>query len=61
VTRFAVRREFLSQYQIQNAGGERFQEYWIPAGELAEFNRNLVGQIEIVRQFFSDDPTLEAL
>jgi hypothetical protein len=53
VTRFAVRREFLSRYQIQNAGGERFQEYWIPAEELAEFNQNLVGQIEIVRQFFS--------
>jgi hypothetical protein len=55
VTRFAVRREFLSRYQIQNAGGERFQEYWIPAEELAEFNQNLVGQIEIVRQFFSGD------
>src|SRR6201993_3034511 len=41
VTRFAVRREFLSRYQIQNAGGERFQEYWIPAEELAEFNQNL--------------------
>ena len=27
VTRFAVRREFLSRYQIQSAGGERFQEY----------------------------------
>lgn len=61
VTRFAVRREFLSRYQVQNAGGERFQEYWIPAEELAEFNQNLVGRIEIVRQFFSDDPTREAL
>lgn len=57
VTRFAVRREFLSRYQIQNAGGERFQEYWIPAEELAEFNQNLVGPIEIVRQFFSDHGT----
>ena len=55
VTRFAVRREFLSRYQIQNAGGERFREYWIPAEELAEFNQNLVGQIEIVRQFFPGD------
>ena len=56
VTRFAVRREFLSRYQIQNAGGERFQEYWIPAEELAEFNQNLVGQIEVVRQFFQWEP-----
>jgi hypothetical protein len=45
VTRFAVRREYLSRYDIQNAAGERFQEYWIPAEKLAEFNQNLVGLI----------------
>jgi hypothetical protein len=55
VTRFAVRRDYLSRYQIQNAGGERFQEYWIPAEELADFNRNLVGLIEVVRQFPGDE------
>jgi hypothetical protein len=55
VTRFRVRRTLLSRYQIQNAGGEHFQEYWIPAEDLAEFNRNIVGTIEIVRKFFRDD------
>jgi hypothetical protein len=55
VTRFAVRRAFLSRYQIQNAGGERFQEYWIPAKDLAEFNRNIVGSIEVVQKFFRND------
>jgi hypothetical protein len=45
VTRFAVRREYLSRYDTQNAAGERFQEYWIPAEKLAEFNQNLVGLI----------------
>src|SRR5215831_18564206 len=52
VTCFAVR---ISRYQLQNAGGERFQEYWIPAEELAEFNQNLVGPIEVVREFFPGD------
>src|ERR1700741_4444265 len=52
VTRFTVRRAFFSRYQIQNAGGERFQEYWIPAADLAEFNRNIVGTIEVVQKFF---------
>jgi hypothetical protein len=51
VTRFRVRRDFVARYQIRNAGGEQFQEYWIPADELAEFNRNIVGTIEIVRRF----------
>ncbi len=51
VTRFEVRRAFISRYQIRNAGGERFQEYWIPAEDLAEFNHNIIGAIEIIRQF----------
>jgi hypothetical protein len=55
VTRFAVHRVFLARYQIQNAGGERFQEYWIPAEDLAEFNRNIVGTIEVVQKFFRND------
>src|ERR1700727_2756878 len=55
VTRFAVRREYLSRYQIQNVGGKPFQEYWIPAEELVDFNRNIVGLIEVVRQFLSGD------
>ena len=36
-------------------GGERFQEYWIPAEDLAEFNRNIIGTIEIVQKFFRND------
>src|SRR6187401_2001442 len=49
VTRFRVRRSFLSRYEVQNAGGKSLQEYWIPAQDLPEFNRNIVGKIEIVR------------
>lgn len=51
VTRFKVRRMFLCRYPIQNAGGEGLQEYWIPAGDLAEFNRNIIGVIEVIREF----------
>ncbi len=52
VTRFAVLRSFLDRYQVQTAGGPEHIEYWIPAGELGEFNENLVGQIEIISEFF---------
>jgi hypothetical protein len=27
------------------------QEYWIPAEDLPEFNRNLVGPIEVIAEF----------
>jgi hypothetical protein len=51
VTRFEVRRDFLERYEVQQAGGETILEYWIPAEDLAELNRNIVGQIEVVSEF----------
>jgi hypothetical protein len=51
VTRFAVKRSFLNRYQIQNAGGSQYQEYWVPAEELAEFNANIAGVIEVIAEF----------
>src|SRR5215212_3187243 len=37
VTRFNVRVDYLSRYEVQTVGGRIHQEYWIPAEELAEF------------------------
>lgn len=51
VTRFDVRREFLDQFDVQQAGGETILEYWIPAERLEELNDNIVGVIEVVRTF----------
>ena len=51
VTRFHVRRDFLDQYAVQDAGGKAHREYWIPAEEMAAFNAAIVGQIEVVREF----------
>jgi hypothetical protein len=51
VTRFAVRTAFLSRYQIHQVGSAIHQEYWIPAEDLEEFNRNLVGPIEVIAEF----------
>ncbi len=51
VTRFRVNTEFLSRYPVQTVGGIVHQEYWIPAEELAEFNRNIIGKIEVIAEF----------
>ncbi|MDQ1613254.1 MAG: hypothetical protein QOG00_3185 [Pyrinomonadaceae bacterium] len=51
VTRFQVRKEFLERYERQTVGGSIHQELWIPAEELPEFNRNIVGLIEVIAQF----------
>jgi hypothetical protein len=51
VTRFRVRSAFLRNYTVQTVGAKQHQEYWIPAEDLEEFNRNIVGKIEIIREF----------
>lgn len=51
VTRFEVRKDFLDQYQMQDAGGRAHREYWIPAEQMDALNQAIVGQIEIVRSF----------
>jgi hypothetical protein len=51
VTEFEVSTEFLSQYDIETAGGREHQEYWIPAEHLPQFNRAIVGVIRVVERF----------
>jgi hypothetical protein len=51
ITRFSVRNDYLKNYEIQTVGGSIHQEYWIPAADLDEFNRNMVGPIEVIAEF----------
>jgi hypothetical protein len=54
VTRFAVRSEFLARYPVQTVGARMHQELWIPAEDLPEMNRNIVGLIEVIAEYTSD-------
>ncbi len=51
VTRFAVSRDVLDAYPVQQAGGREHLEYWIPAEDLPAFNDAIVGRIEVVSEF----------
>ncbi len=51
VTRFRVKNEYLQRYEVQTVGGSLHQEYWIPAEDLPEFNRNIVGPIEVIAEY----------
>ena len=51
VTRFHVRADFLRGYEIKTVGSSIHQEYWIPAEDLPEFNRNIVGAIEVIAEY----------
>ena len=51
VTRFRVRADFLARYAVQDVGGRQHQEFWIPADDLPEFNKNIVGDIEVIAEY----------
>jgi hypothetical protein len=51
VTRFALRKEFAAKYPVQTVGSSVHQELWIPAEDLAEMNRNIVGLIEVIDEY----------
>ncbi|GCE31573.1 hypothetical protein KDA_70570 [Dictyobacter alpinus] len=53
VTRFQVHKAFLDRYEVRQVGGAVHLEYWIPAEYLEEFNRQLVGPIEVISEFHS--------
>lgn len=51
VLRFAVDADYAAQFPVQNVGLRQHDELWVPAEELAEFNRHIIGQIEVVGVF----------
>lgn len=54
VTRFAVITDYLTKFTVENVGGQIHNELWVPAEELEEFNANIVGQIEVTKEYRND-------
>ncbi len=51
VLEFEVIDEYLKRYDIQTVGASVHQEYWIPAGQLADFNAHIIGLIKVIEKF----------
>jgi len=43
--------DFASRYAAHTVGGSIHQELWVPAEELADFNRRVVGTIEVIAEY----------
>ena len=55
VTKFHVNAKYLVKFEEQNVGGEIHNELWIPAEELEEFNSNIIGLIEVTKEFYKEE------
>jgi len=54
VTRFKVNADYVARFPVRIVGAAAVhQELWVPAVELAEFNRNIIGLIEVIAEFNS--------
>ncbi len=51
VTRFDVDRAYLRTFELRKVGASHHLEYWIPAEQMDEFNRHIVGLIEVIARF----------
>ena len=56
VTRFQVEKAFLDRFEVQTVGSAVHQEFWIPAEDLPEMNRAIVGLIEVIAEFHVEQP-----
>lgn len=55
VTEFEVQDEYCSQFEIHTVGRSYHQELWIPAEELENFNRHIIGLIKVIDEFSDNE------
>lgn len=52
VTTFEIDDDYVSQFERKIVGGKEHEELWVPAEDLDEFNRNIIGKIEVAAEYF---------
>jgi len=54
VTQFKVEDQYIGRFEEHAVGGSQHQELWIPAEELEEFNRHIMGHIKVLEAYFGE-------
>lgn len=48
VTAFEIDDTYIAQFPVHTVGASYHQEFWIPAEELENFNRHIIGKIQVI-------------
>jgi hypothetical protein len=51
VLKFEIDADYVSRFAVQQVGAREHTELWVPAEELAEFNRNIIGTIDVIDSY----------
>lgn len=54
VLEFTVEDKYISQFETHTVGASYHQELWIPAEELENFNRHIIGPVTVAEEFGSE-------
>lgn len=54
VTQFKVEDEYIDKFEEHAVGGSQYQELWVPAEDIEEFNKHLTGPIKVLEGHFGD-------
>jgi hypothetical protein len=54
VTAFDIEDDYAARFPVQQVGAAVHRELWVPAEELAEFNRRIVGVIRVIEAFYGE-------
>lgn len=52
VTRFTLDQVYAERFEIHTVGSHIHEELWVPAEELDEFNKHIIGRIEIIASYY---------
>lgn len=55
VTKFEVEDNYVKKFDIQTVGSRIHQELWIPAEDMLEFNRHIIGKITIETAYYGEN------
>lgn len=55
VTQFQVEDQYIDKFETHMVGDSQWQEFWIPAEEMEEFNRHITGHIKVLEAYFGDE------
>ena len=50
MTRFEVKAVDLQKFKVEKRRREIHNELWVPSEELEEFNKHIVGKIEVIAE-----------
>jgi hypothetical protein len=59
VLRFDVEADYAAKFPVQKVGGKQHLELWVPAEELEDFNRHIVGVISITDVYRGENCSIE--